>query len=233
MQAAAPLSMVIFALTFTGAMFDLLMTLDTGWASTIFGVYCFAGAMLTILSTIILVVLFLQSRGFLTESVTIEHFHDLGKLLFAFVFFYGYIAYDQYMLQWYANLPEETHWFRLRGASTSVGAANSWSWVTLLLLFGHILIPFAGLLSRHIKRNRALLAFWATWILLMEWVDMFWLVMPQMQSRPEFHIDLIDIAIFLGLGGLVIAIVIRKASHDALRPIHDPRLADSLAFENI
>jgi hypothetical protein len=231
MQRIAPAGLVIFGVTFTAASFDLLMSLDMDWASTIFGVYCFAGSTLTIIATLILVVIFLQARGFLRKSVTIEHFHDLGKLLFGFTFFYGYIAFDQYMLQWYANLPDETEWYARRGATTAMGKANGWSWVCLLILFAHILIPFAGLMSRHVKRNPVLLGFWAAWILMMEWVDLFWIAMPQLHA--DFHLDVIDLCLLVGLGGLVTALIVRKASHDAIRPIHDPRLAASLAFENV
>ncbi|MGD1276990.1 MAG: quinol:cytochrome C oxidoreductase [Tepidisphaeraceae bacterium] len=232
MQARAAPCMVLFALTLTGAAFDLVMSLDPHWYSTILGVYFFAGSAVAVFAAIIVAVLLLQWRGFLRQSVTIEHFHDLGKYLFGFIFFWGYIAFSQYMLQWYGNMPEETEWYRRRGATTAISSANGWSVVILLLLFGHFLIPFAGLLSRHVKRSRIALGFWAVWMLAFHWLDMLWLVRPEM-SGGKFDIGWIDLAVFLGIGGVFLAFMLRKAAHDALRPLNDPRLADSLAFENV
>jgi hypothetical protein len=231
MAAVAAPGMVLFGITLTGAAFDLIMSLDPYWSSTIFGVYYFAECAIGSFATVILTALFLQSRGFLKESITVEHFHDLGKYLFAFTFFWGYIAYSQYMLQWYGNMPEETGWWRQRGATTVWADTNHWTCVVLALLFGHLLIPFAGLLSRHVKRSRKGLAFWAVWQLCFVWVDMFFLIMPELNGG--FHLGFIEVAAFLGIGGVFVSVALRKAAHDALRPLHDPRLADSLEFQNI
>jgi hypothetical protein len=231
MQTISAPAMLLFGLTLTGAAFDLLMSLDPDWASTIFGVYYFAGCFRAILSVMVLSVLFLQSRGFLVESVTEDHFHDLGKLMFAFTFFWGYIAFSQYMLYWYGNMPDETEWFRLRGATTVLADVNGWSVVILLLLFGHFIIPFGGLLSRHVKRNRYSLGFWAVWVLCFCWLDILWLVRPAYSH--SFDVGVIDLTALCGVGGVFLAVVLRKAAHDSLRPTRDPRLADSLAFENV
>jgi hypothetical protein len=227
---AAP-GMVLFAVTLTGAAYDLIMSLDPNYGSTMFGVYFFAGSTVSIFATIILTVLLLQSRGFMRESVTVEHFHDLGKFLFGFIFFWGYIGFSQYMLQWYANLPEETQWLKIHGMTTISADANAWSAVILMLLFGHLLIPFAGLMSRHVKRTPVLLGFWAVWMLTFHYIDVFWMIMPLMDGH--FHLWLVDAAAFFGIGGVMLAFVIRKAAHDSIRPAKDPRLADSLAFENV
>ncbi len=230
MQWWAPLGLILFGLTLTFAMWDWIMSLDPGWYSTIFGVYYFAGSALAIFASLVLTVRLLQSRGLLLNSVTVEHYHDLGKFLFGFTFFWGYIAFSQYMLQWYGNIPDETEWFVRHGASTA--HPNAFSPVAIALLFGHFLIPFAGLLSRHVKRNPAALTFWAVWVLAFCWLDMFWLVMPQFDNG-KLHFGLIDLAAFVGIGGVFVAFVVRKASHDSVRAMRDPRLADSLAFENI
>ncbi len=231
MSAVAAPGMVLYAITVTLASFDFLMSLDPHWSSTIFGVYFFGDCMISVFCVMSLTALFLQSRGFLRQSITVEHYQDLGKYLFAFTFFWGYIAYSQYMLQWYGNMPEETGWWRLRGATTVTADVNAWSGIVLALLFGHLLIPFAGLLSRHVKRSRKGLAFFAVWQLCFVWVDMFFLAMPEFNGR--FHLSLIDVAAFLGIGGVFVSVVLRKAAHDALRPLADPRLADSLEFQNI
>lgn len=229
MQRFAPICIVIYALTVTFASFDLLMTLDPHWFSTIFGVYYFAGSAVGVLASLIVILAILQARGYVTATITTEHYHDLGKLLFAFTFFWGYIAFSQYMLLWYANIPEEIGWYVIRGASTA--APNEYSPVVIVLLFGHLLIPFVGLMSRHVKRRRGLLVFWAIWMLVFHWLDIYWLVMPALDGK--FHLGLIELLCFVGIGGVYVATAMRIAMQNNLRPIADPRLGESLVFENI
>jgi len=231
LQRISPVCTIIYAFTLTGASFDFLMALDPEWSSTIFGVYYFAECVLAVMATIVIVVTLLQRAGYLTESVTSEHFHDLGKFLFAFTFFWGYIAFSQYMLQWYANLPEETLWYRHHGATQAQGSITPWTYVVIALLFGHLLIPFAGLLSRHVKRNKYSLMFWAIWQLVFIWVDLYWIVMPQLDYN--FHFGLIDIVAPIGLAGVYFAFVMSRAKQGSLRPLQDPRLEASLQFQNI
>src|SRR5690606_10070566 len=138
------------------AAFDFIMSVDPHFFSTIFGGYVFAGAAVGTFALIILIYQFLQRGGLLKESVSREHYHDLGKWLFAWTFFWGYVAFSQYMLIWYANIPETTYWFAVRGA-TSVEANHGfgawasnpdapanvgyWTIVVMSLLFAHLLIP--------------------------------------------------------------------------------------------
>ena len=217
-------ALVVFALTVTLAAFDLLMSLDPTWFSTIFGVYFFAGGFVAFYALMTVLTMGLQRSGRLARVVTVEHFHDYGKLMFAFVFFWAYIAFSQYMLIWYANIPEETAWFLRR-------QQNGWAAVALVLLFGHFLLPFLGLISRYAKRNRLLLAFWAVWILLMHWCDLYWVVMPEFSPQGlPFHA--LDAACLVGLGGLYLAGLARLAGSRSLVPARDPRLDDALRFEN-
>ena len=219
---------LVFGLTITFGSWDLLMTLNPHWYSTIFGIYYFAGAVVGSLSLIILSLLTLQKLGFLRSVITVEHYHDLGKLLFGFTFFWGYIAFSQYMLIWYANMPETTGWFVLRGASQT--HPNGWSVVALTLLFGHFIIPFIMLLSRVGKRNVKVLGFWAGWMLVMHFVDMWWLVMPEL--GPALTIPVAEIGLTVALTSLFIAgAVYVGAKHDII-PTRDPRLGESLNFHN-
>jgi hypothetical protein len=144
--------------------------------------------------------------------------------MFAFVFFWAYIAFSQYMLIWYANIPEETGWFLRR-------QSNGWSAVGYLLIFGHWLIPFAGLMSRFTKRRVRLMAFWAVWILVMHWVDLFWLIMPEL-SPGGIPLRPMDGTLLLGLGGLWVAGLGLNAGSRSLIARRDPRLEESLNFEN-
>lgn len=225
MQVRAAPAMLAFALTLTFFSFDLLMSLSYEWFSTIFGVYIFAGSALAVLAALILLALRFERRGELQGLITTEHYHDLGKLLFAFVFFWGYIAFSQFMLIWYGDIPEETVWFAARWV-------GDWKYVSLMLVFGHFLLPFIGLLSRHIKRNRALLASWAVLLLCMHLVDLYWLIMPTL-SPEGVSIGLIDLACLLGVGGIFCGSLLRRIDGRPLIPLRDPRLGESLAFENI
>ncbi len=234
----AAIGIMLFALTVTGGAFDLLMSLDHHWYSTIFGVYFFAGAVISALASCIVIVNVLQRGGFLTRSVTTEHLHDLGKLMFAFTFFWGYVAFSQFMLQWYASIPETTPWWARRGANLSSEEINGsvpdgqYGAISLVLLFGHLLIPFAFLLSRHIKRSRELLLLGAGWMLVMCWLDIYWLVMPELDNG-KFFLGLPEIGAALGLIGIFVAVVTRMLSNHPLRPLKDPRLPEALAFHNI
>jgi hypothetical protein len=222
-KVAAP-GIVLFALTLNFAAFDLLMSLDPHWYSTIYGVYYFAACVLSFLAVMPKVLVGLQSRGVLTSAVTVEHYHDLGKLTFAFVVFWAYIAFSQYMLIWYGNIPEETQWFLKR-------QTGDWTWVSLALLFGHFVIPFLLLISRIVKRRPVLLAVTGIYLIAMCWLDMYWLVIPEF-SPGVARFGPLDVLVFLGLTGiysLVLYLNLRRAS---LLPEKDPRLAESLAFEN-
>ncbi len=240
MQKVAAPGIILFALTLTFAAFDWLMSQDPHWFSTIFGVYYFAGSVCSFVALAILISAFLQRSGRLTHAITTEHYHDLGKLLFAFgVVFWAYIAFSQYMLQWYGNIPEETLWWQPRasgytgtvvyhGHEITPGAWNNWS---LFLLVGHFVGPFLAIISRMPKRNRVMLVAAAAWMLAMSWYDLFWLVMP------VFHADhpgivLTDVLCGAGVLAMVVAFAAAMARSVSLVPQRDPRLGESLAFEN-
>lgn len=217
-------AMIVFALTLTFAAFDLVMSLYPHWYSTIFGVYVFAGSVLGFFALLALLLAALQSQGYLRRTVTAEHYHDLGKLMFAFVVFWAYIGFSQYMLIWYGNMPEETVFYLRR-------QAGPWAGLSVLLLFGHFFLPFFALMSRYPKRRQAALLSAALWILVMHWLDLYWLIMPE-ASPTSLDFRLVDLAAFFGIGGIFFAAVIWRLSRHDLIPVRDPRLAESVAFEN-
>jgi len=222
-KVSAP-GLLVYGITLTLAAFDLIMSLDPTWYSTIFGVYFFAGSVVSFFALLTLLSLGLQRSGRLTGIISMEHYHDMGKLMFAFTFFWAYIAFSQYLLIWYANLPEETTWYLRR-------QTDGWQNVGLSLLFCHFVAPFAGLVSRYAKRNRAMLAFWAVWLLVMHGVDLYWLILPELgPGGPSLHP--LDLLCWLGVGGLWAAGFARLAARRSLLPVGDPRLNDSLRFEN-
>jgi hypothetical protein len=225
-KVSAP-GMILFGLTVTFCVIDFVMSTDPEFFSTIFGVYYFAGCVSSGYSFIVLSLIWLQGKGRLVNSVNREHYHDLGKMMFAFVVFWSYVAFSQFMLIWYADIPEETHWYKWR-------FHEDWRIVSGILLFCHFVIPFFGLLSRHIKRNRRTLAFWAIWLLVIEFVDLYWLVMPNLEAyRDRVPLSLVDLLLWVGLSGIFVGVAARRAKGLNLVPTKDPRLADSLAFENV
>ncbi|HWO13623.1 MAG TPA: hypothetical protein VNN80_29175 [Polyangiaceae bacterium] len=217
-------AMIAFALTLTFCAIDLVMSLDPTWFSTMFGVYYFAGCVLAGYSSLALALMWVQNNGRLTATVNQEHYHDIGKMMFAFTIFWAYIGFSQFMLIWYADIPEETHWYHWR-------FEGGWKAVSALLLGAHFVAPFFGLMSRHVKRNKRGLAFWAVWILAIHYLDLFWLIYPN--GDGAVPLGLVDILCVVGLMSLFVGVSARRARGVNLIPTGDPRLADSLAFENI
>ncbi len=216
--------MVLFALSITFAAFDWLMSLDAHWYSTIFGVYVFGGSLLAILTFLVIFANLLRKTGILAETITIEHYHDLGKFLFAFTIFWGYIGFSQYFLIWYANIPEETIWYLHRWE-------GSWKIITMTIVFGHFLIPFLALMPRFTKRNLTVLTFFAVWILIMHWIDIFWLVMPSFHHHGALF-SWMDLSATLGIGGLYLWYFLQKYYEHPLVPVGDPRLDVSIHMKN-
>ena len=215
---------LLFVLTQTFAAFDWLMSLDPHWFSTMHGVYFFAGSMIAIYGFLAVVAGGMRLSGLLTEAVTAEHHQDIGKFLFGFVIFWTYIAYSQYMLYWYANIPEETMWFTHRWT-------GGWKAVSVALGVGHFAIPFFFLMSRHIKRRPALLTLAGLWLLAMHYLDLYWQVMPTTLHHGP-HFSLLDLSAMLAVGGTVLTVFFVQLRRHSMVPARDPRLAESLAHQN-
>jgi hypothetical protein len=224
MRSTSALGLVVLALTTSFAAFDWLMSLESQWSSTMFGVYFWSGSLVGSLAALILLVLALRGAGYLRKTITIEHLHDLGKLLFSFVVFWAYIAFCQYFLIWYANIPEETTWYISR-------RSPHWNALSWSLFFGHFLVPFVLLLFRANRRSPFWLGFVALWVLAFHYVDMYWLVMPALNGRGVTF-QWLDVAVLISLLSISGAIVARACASRPLVPIGDPRLKESLAFSN-
>lgn len=218
-KASAP-GMILFALTITFFSFDLLMSLDSHWYSTIYGAYVFAGSFLSFLCFITLYIITLRKRGILADTITLEHFRDLGKLIFAFLIFWGYMAFSQYLLIWYGNIPEETVWFLHRWD-------GNWKIISLVLVFGHFVIPFFVLFPMEIKKNMPVMMVMSTWILIMHWIDIYWLVMPTLHPHG-IYFSWMDLTTMIGIGGIFIWRFLRINYSRPLVPVNDPRLESSI-----
>ena len=223
MQRLAAPSLIIFALTLTFAAFDWLMSLEAAWFSTIFGVIIFAGSAVSILALTILIGLSLYKRGLVGEGINIEHFHDLSRLMFGFVCFWSYVHFSQWMLIWYAGIPEEATWFMKRWE-------GGWQFVTYLLIFGHFVAPFILLISRVQKRNLRWLQVMCFWVILMHVVDIYWFILPQ---AGAFHVQLADIGALMFVGGVFFWYVFWQLGRVPLLPVGDPRLQRSLHLHQI
>ncbi|PLX32145.1 MAG: hypothetical protein C0600_03545 [Ignavibacteria bacterium] len=211
----------LFAFSITFAAFDWLMSLEPHWYSTIFGVYVFIGGFLASLAMLVLIFQWMKGKGILTGTVTTEHFHDFGRLMFAFTVFWAYIGGSQYYLIWYANIPEETVWFLTRWE-------NGWKTVSMLLIIGHFIVPFITLIFYRLKRMDIVLKLIAALIVVMHFVDMFWLVMPTF-SPEGVHVSWMHFTAVIGIGGLVLGLFwMRYTAHRAV-PVLDPKLEDSIA----
>ncbi len=206
------------------AAFDWLMSLDPKWYSTIFGLFILAGGAVSFFATITLICLGFRRAGVLTNSITTEHYHDLGKWMFSMTAFYAYIAFSQYLLIWYANLPEETIWFRNR-------MEGSWLYVSLFLPFGAFFIPFFTLLARGAKRKLPLLATMAVWILTVHYIDMYYVIMPTFFKKgPELH--WLDLACLVAVASTFGFVFWTRFQKNAMVVIGDLRFKQGLHFEN-
>ena len=207
----------------TFAAFDWLMGLDYHWFSTMWGVYIFAGAAGASMSLLVLIITALKKRGYLSV-VTMEHYHIMGKFMLAFTIFWAYIGYSQYMLIWYANIPEETVYFIIRNT-------NSWNWFSTFLVIGRFFLPFVFLLLQGTKKNSFFLCLAAGWILFMQMIDLYVVVLPSLH-RDGFSPSIFDPLCLIGIGGIVAWLFLRNLGATSLFPSRDPRLPASVNITN-
>ena len=222
----------LFALCTTFMAVDLIMALDYAWYSTMWGVQIFAGSALSSMALIILTVTFLRKHGYLKEIVNKEHYHIMGKLMFAFVVFWAYISFSQFFLYWYANITEETKFFILRNT-------DGWYYVSILLVLGHFGLPFLFLLRQQAKKDMRQVCAMCCWILFMHMVDMYWLIIPErgpslthgesLTVSGTFFYDLLAI---VTIGCTIGFIFLRTLGKHSIYPSRDPRLQESIDLLN-
>lgn len=216
----APAFMAIFALVITLIAFDWISGLTPEWYSDIFGVYVFAGAFLSGLAATTLSVLYLQDQGRL-EGVRGDHLYNLGGFLFAFTVFWSYIGFAQYMLMWYANLPDEVIYYKVR-------LAGSWRVITIALASLHFVLPFFALVTRDAKRDPKRLRLVAGLMLGAHVLDMYWLIFPALGGRPRFSWPELSFALFF-LGGILLWTRGAMQKGEDM-PVGDPFLREGLEF---
>lgn len=214
--------MPVLAFTITFASIDWIMSLEAHWFSSIFGVYYFSGSVLAALGVGTFLIVLLNEKGYLTKKIKKDHYYSLGALLFAFTNFWAYIAFSQFMLIWYGNLPEETSWFLHRWEGT-------WMYLSIALIFVHFIIPYFGLLSQPSKKHPKRLLFFSAWIVFAHILDLYWMIMPAFDNSGivfgwvELGFPLVAFGILLLLFGL-------KVKKENIIPIGDPKLKRGFEF---
>jgi hypothetical protein len=211
---------LFFAITFSLFSVDLLMSLLPTWYSTIFGIYCFAGLFQSFFAVIIPIVIFMRRSGFVKGYVTEDHLHDLGKFMKGFTVFWAYIAFSQFMLIWYANIPEETEYYIMR-------AQNGWMGLSMALLIFRFIVPFLALLPKAAKRNENHLLVVSGLILVMQYLDIYWMVYPNFYDG-QVTFGLWEIGMFLGFAGLFLFMLFRFFTKNNVVALKDPRIQEAI-----
>ena len=215
---------VIFAFSISIFSFDWMMSMTPHWFSTIFGIYLFSDAVWVALAFTTFAAVTLSERGYLTSKIKKDHYYSLGTLMFAFTVFWAYIAFAQYMLQWYGNLPEEIVYFQQRWTGV-------WKIIPLALVITHFIVPFLLLIPRSSKTNPKILKFAAIWIIAVQVLDSYWRVMPSMVDNGlTFHISWMDFTFPIAVIGLIIYLFSLLAKKNNLLAIGDPKLKRGLDF---
>lgn len=218
---AAAIFIPLFAVTITVLSVDWMMSLSPHWFSTIFGVYYFSGTMLAALAAATFAVVKLDEHGYFGNVLRSDHYYSMGALMFAFTNFWAYIAFSQYLLIWYANLPEETVWMLARWQ-------GNWKFIAVGLIIVHFIVPYIGLLSQQSKMDRKRLKFMALWMLFAHLYDLYFLIMPNFADGIVFGwIEVAFVCLALGLATVVFVWQYRR--HMPI-PIGDPKLKRGIEF---
>ena len=211
----------VFAISISMFAIDWLMSLEPHWFSTIFGVYYFTGTVVCALAVITYIMVSLSERGHFFKGITEDHYYSFGALMFGLLSFWAYIAFSQFMLIWYANLPEENFWFIARWE-------NGWEIVSIAMVLLHFWIPYFMLVSRPSKMNPKNLKRSSLLLVFVHMLDMYWLVMPTYSKSPVF--SYFEIAFPVLSNGLIILVFAMQAKKYNMVPVGDPKLQRGIDF---
>ena len=221
---------IVYAMAVSFAAFDWIMSLDVEWFSTIFGMLTLAGQGVLTIAFLIIVCTMLQKHEPMSHVLQPKHFHDLGKLQLTLVMVWAYFSFSQLLIIWSGNLPEEIPWYleRFQGI---------WRYIGIALIILHFALPFVLLLSRDLKRDARRLKYVALLLILMRFVDLVWVMVPEFVNR---HVEgaahasptMLYVACALatiGLGGIWTGWFFMQMRRRAMVPYNDPQLSEALA----
>ncbi len=220
MRNVSAVGLVLYFATMTFAAIDWAMSLEPHWFSTMYGFLFVIGQALMALCVAIIVARRLSAESPMSGVYNTGHFHDFGKLLFAFTMVWAYLSFSQFLIIWSANLPEEIPWYQHR-------LSHGWERIGLALIAFHFVVPFVVLLSRRTKRNAALLAGMAMWLIAARFVDVFFMIGPE-ASPHGLSVHWLDLAAPIGLGGIWVSLFASNLRSRPLLPLHDPGLESAL-----
>jgi hypothetical protein len=223
LQLLSSAGLVAYGLTVTFASIDWAMSLEPHWFSTMYGVLFIAGQGLSAFAFIVALLVLLAGTPPLAGFVAQRHYHDLGKLMLAFVMFWAYVSFSQYLIIWSGNLPEEIPWYlrRLQGG---------WGWIGVALVLLHFVLPFLLLLPASANRNPRILGTVAAIVVLMRAVDVFWLTQPAF-AGSRFRLHWMDVLAPVGVGGLWLAAFLWQLGKRPLLPMNDPEMEAAVAHD--
>ena len=215
-------SLVFIILLMTLASVDWLMSLDPYWTSTMFGILFLGGQGLSSISLVIIVMILLSKYKPLSEIFVRRPMHDVAKLMFAFTLLWAYFSFSQFLIIWAGNLPEEVTWYINR-------LSEGWKVVAGAIVLLHFVVPFSLLLPRAANRNRRMLVTVAIIMIVIRFIDTFWLVGPSHEDK-RFHFSWMDIAIPLGIGGIWLWFFFTRLKSLPVLPVNEPKLEEAIAL---
>lgn len=221
-KAVAGPGLILYAFTISFAAIDWVMSLDPSWISTIFGLIILIGEMLSAMCFAVVVERILVNYKPMSEMLKPDFVHDHGKWILTFIMVWAYFSFSQWLIIWAGNLPNEITFYTKR-------LSFGWGKVGLFLALFHFAVPFAVLLSRPFKRNIRKLVWLAIWLMVMRWVDLFWIIEPNFMKG--LAITAADIVVPIAIGGFWLAYFFRNLGSLPLLPAYDPSAGEVLEID--
>jgi len=221
MRALSGPGLVLFGFLISWAAIDWIMSLDTGFFSTIYGMIFIVIPALTAVGLSVIVLALLQNHEPLAGLVEPKRFNDYGNLLLVFTMLWAYLQFDQFLIIWAGNIQDEIPWYVTR-------ARGVWGGVAVALFIFHFALPFLCLLQRAVTRRARMLALVAVALLFMEWVDLYWIIEPNFYPHGP-QLSWMDFTLFVGIGGIWLAYFVGQFKKRSLLPLHDPRFEGEIA----